>query len=342
MSRQPPRRLRAACLGLALLAASASATAGPNPTTDDARSPEALSAFMVDGRFEPGSFEWLRWKFSDDPHEQAKWKQVMQWVGTKAELRKKEVTASLTALGYPRAKVPAQCLEDDTCRWVMLAGWLTSLPSWEAAKKAIDEARPFAQGYVMAVTAMERHAREDTSSSSLSKELLSRIRVEQTLRAAATDPEATPGISAEGKLAWRMFIWREIMRRDTENTQWLKEMVARNGWPRRSVVGADAAHAAWLIAQHADRDPAFQLAALQRMEPLVARSEVTPKDYAFLYDRVFGELRGRQLYGTQMICAGGRYEPQPIEDAAGVDRRRVSVGLPELGVQLAKYTHRTC
>jgi hypothetical protein len=296
----------------------------------------------VNGQFQPGTFEWLRWKFSDDPQEQAKWKQIMLWVGTEAELRKKGVTASLKALGYDQAKVPAQCLENDTCRWVMLGGWLTSLPSWETAKKAIDEARPFAEGYAMAVAAMERHAREDADSGSLPKELLTRVRVEQTLRAAATDTEATPQISTEGKLAWRMFIWREIMRRDTENTQWLKERVSQKGWPKRSVVGADAAHAAWLIAQHADRDPVFQLTALRLMEPLVAASEVTPKDYAFLYDRVFGELRGQQRYGTQMICTGGKYAPQPIEDAADVDRRRLSVGLTRLSVQLAKYTPRTC
>jgi hypothetical protein len=40
---------------------------------------------------------------------------------------------------------------------------------------------------------------------------------------------------------------------DRRNTRWLARLVRRDGWPGISVAGADGAHAAWLLAQHADR-----------------------------------------------------------------------------------------
>jgi DNA-binding IclR family transcriptional regulator len=45
---------------------------------------------------------------------------------------------------------------------------------------------------------------------------------------------------------------------DRDNTRWLGELVNRQGWPGRSLVGEDGAAAAWLLAQHADQDPTLQ------------------------------------------------------------------------------------
>ena len=41
---------------------------------------------------------------------------------------------------------------------------------------------------------------------------------------------------------------------DLANTTRLREIVSADGWPGRSLVGTDGAHAAWLLAQHADPD----------------------------------------------------------------------------------------
>jgi hypothetical protein len=305
--------------------------------------PEALAPFLVKGRFHPRDFEWLRWRYSADPGESAKWKQVMRWAATRSQARKKAVADSLAAAGVDPSRARGDCFDDEACGWVMVSGFLSGMPSWAVAKKAFDEARPAAEGYILAVGAMERQAGEDSAAGSAAHELVTRSRIEQTLRAAMADPPAMPPqLSAEGKRAWGMFIWREIARRDNENTNWLKKKLAEEGWPKRSTVGPDAARAAWLIAQHADRDPAFQMQALRFMEPLVASKEVSPKDYAFLYDRVLGELRGRQRYGTQMICTSGKFVPQPIEDPANLDKRRREVGLSGMREQLSKYTARTC
>jgi hypothetical protein len=93
--------------------------------------------------------------------------------------------------------------------------------------------------------------------------------------------------------------------RDHANTEWLKGIVAERGWPTISQVGEEAAFNAWLLVQHADHDPLFQLRSLRLMEPLVAQGEVTKQNYAYLYDRIMLKLAGKQRYATQVMCRDG-------------------------------------
>lgn len=72
---------------------------------------------------------------------------------------------------------------------------------------------------------------------------------------------------------------------DRDNTRWLDELVQRQGWPTRSVVGEKAAQAAWLLVQHGDQDPAWQRRCLDLMHA-VPNDGVSPADVAYLTDRV--------------------------------------------------------
>jgi hypothetical protein len=45
---------------------------------------------------------------------------------------------------------------------------------------------------------------------------------------------------------------------DRRNTARLKRIIEKHGWPGKSLVGEDGAHAAWLLVQHADKDRGFQ------------------------------------------------------------------------------------
>lgn len=117
---------------------------------------------------------------------------------------------------------------------------------------------------------------------------------------------------------------------DAANTKWLAEVVAKHGWPGKSLVGADAAHDAWLLVQHADRDLAFQKKVLELMKPLAPKGEVAKGDVAYLTDRVLVAEKKKQLYGTQFQQVNGKMEPQPIEDEANVDKRRAEVGLASM------------
>ena len=118
---------------------------------------------------------------------------------------------------------------------------------------------------------------------------------------------------------------------DAESTAFLKRTVDRVGWPTVSMVGAAGAHAAWLLAQHADADPDFQAEVLALMEPLVDRGEAKPRHFALLTDRVLLARGEMQVYGTQFQDdADGVMRPMPTRDWATVDERRASVGLAPL------------
>ncbi len=125
---------------------------------------------------------------------------------------------------------------------------------------------------------------------------------------------------------------------DTRNTSRLKDIVAKHGWPTISLVGEDGARAAWLLAQHADADPSFQLEVLQLMEPLLAKKEADGKLFAYLFDRTHKPQR----YGTQGSCSGsGVWSPREIEDAPNVDKRRATVGMvPEKLADYAQFVGR--
>jgi hypothetical protein len=137
----------------------------------------------------------------------------------------------------------------------------------------------------------------------------------------------SPELSPAGLTVVRSRLLAAMAARDRANTEWLKGVVAEHGWPKISEVGERAANQAWLLVQHADHDPVFQLEALRMMEPLVAQREVSPNDFAYLTDRVMLKLTGKQRYGTQFHCVDGRFAPLPIEDEAAVDRLRREAGM---------------
>jgi hypothetical protein len=116
---------------------------------------------------------------------------------------------------------------------------------------------------------------------------------------------------------------------DSENTAWLKTIVANRGWPGGILVGKDGALAAWLLVQHADADPKFQRTCLDLMVKL-PKDEVAQGNVAYLTDRVLLAEGKKQLYGTQFVPVDGRLQPRPLEDETNVDRRRAAVGLPPL------------
>jgi len=121
---------------------------------------------------------------------------------------------------------------------------------------------------------------------------------------------------------------------DVKNTARMKEIIAQEGWPTKTLVGERASKAAWLLVQHADLDPAFQKQCLPLLEKTVAAGEGSAKDLAYLTDRVLVAEGKPQRYGTQFHNVEGKLVPRPIEDEANVDARRAAVGLGTM----AEYT----
>jgi len=120
----------------------------------------------------------------------------------------------------------------------------------------------------------------------------------------------------------------DYRRIDAENANRLRQILSDHGWPGNSLVGEQGAHDAWLIAQHADHEPAVQRQALELLRDAVARGEAKPRELAYLTDRVRVNQGREQVFGTQMSPdANGMPIPHPIEDPERLDERRVEVGL---------------
>jgi len=116
----------------------------------------------------------------------------------------------------------------------------------------------------------------------------------------------------------------------------MKEILTKYGWPGRSLVGTEAAAAAWLIVTHAVRDVTFQRLALEAMKKLPP-CEVENSHLADLTDRVLVGEGKKQLYGTMLdVKEDGKFAPKPIEDEANVDKRRAALGLQPLAEMIRR------
>jgi hypothetical protein len=118
--------------------------------------------------------------------------------------------------------------------------------------------------------------------------------------------------------------WTQI---DSANTAELKEIIAACGWP----AGQKASHNAWLLAQHADKDPAFQRSVKELLEAAVKNGTAAPRDLAYLADRIAVAEGRPQEYGTQFTMPDRcTLTLLPVDSREQVNRRRQAVGLPSL------------
>ncbi|MEU6349896.1 DUF6624 domain-containing protein [Streptomyces sp. NPDC047072] len=118
------------------------------------------------------------------------------------------------------------------------------------------------------------------------------------------------------------------------DTQALRYLVTKHGWPGRSLVGDEGSAAALAIALQADHDPAFQKTLLAMLAEAVRRGDATTAQWAHLHDRCLVPSRPQE-YGTQYWLRDGRIELHPVAAPEGLDKRRADVGLPPLREQAA-------
>lgn len=243
----------------------------------------------------------------------------------------------LTRRGFSEA-----ALDGDSAAPLLCAETLVRLRSihrigYKAFTVELEQAQPLIDGYLFAVRVAEEA--NFATSPDLAERLKRRTLGEQMLRRGVFWDEGpiagAPALTPMGRIIAQDQLGREMIQRDYANTEWLKGIVAEQGWPLISEVGATAAQAVFFLVQHADRDPVFQLDTLRLMEPLVASGEVAPRSYAYLYDRVMLKLTEQQRYGTQAVCQDGKFQPRTLEDETSVDDLRRTVGLDLLSEYLA-------
>ncbi len=297
--------------------------------------PTVLLPYIHDGRFEPGDFGWLRGAFADATEPQRlDWRTVSEWNMMCSNAAKSALVDELGKMGVKNALLEDVPAGDSVCAG---PAYFATLPdkfqSWNAFTSAASDAKERFDllSYGAKLGAQSVFYGPDGASEETLTLLFAPMK-EQVFRAALSWQNG-PTVKNETWLVLGPMLGLAISQEDQKNTASLEKLVAERGWPSITQVGKSASGRAWLLVQHADHNPAFQLKALRLMEPLVATGDVDKRDYAYLYDRIMLKLTGMQRYGTQFMgCDGGKYKLRPLEaDVADGDRKldavRASMGL---------------
>jgi hypothetical protein len=156
---------------------------------------------------------------------------------------------------------------------------------------------------------------------------------DELLRMDARDQTVRGELAADGSLFQGYHARMEAVHR--ENAARLREIILRVGWPGEKLVGRDAAHAAWRIAQHAISEPAFMRACRTLLDEASQRGDAPRWQFATIDDRIRVFEGAPQRYGTQLRDTVNGLAPYPLEDVKQVERWRQEVGLPPLGELLS-------
>ncbi|MFH9066505.1 DUF6624 domain-containing protein [Streptomyces coeruleorubidus] len=165
---------------------------------------------------------------------------------------------------------------------------------------------------------------------------LAALAEELTAMAAADHEMAVIGAAHSDDPAEQL-AWRRLTARHGDR---LNEIMDEVGWPTADLVGEDAARAAWLIAQHADRQLDVQRRALRLLEEAVRAGAAGSRDLAFLRDRTLVNEGREQVYGTQIagVRDDGSPIPWPCAEPERVDELRAGVGIEPFAEYVARYS----
>jgi hypothetical protein len=307
---------------------------------DDPPPPEQLKPYIKDGRFDPGDFGWMRGRFADASKAQKDaYVELSQWTAQCFADAKSRLKSELAARGFPNTAIDTVPVGPLLCRQVAYQPMLTNWNSFAEFQAAQSRVRPISETFFATANLATQIA--GPRGPGLADALTARPTHEQILRSATSwgtgSFSQVPQLGADEKAILLSRIGIATASEDHANTEWLKRLVRDEGWPKISVVGEQAAAAAWLLVQHADADPLFQLEALRLMEPLLESGEVSKQNFAYLYDRIMLKLVGKQRYATQAgPCENGKRRPQPLEDETAVERLRKEAGLNPLNEYIAQ------
>lgn len=285
----------------------------------DVSPPPVIAKVLEDGAIPVGSWGWMRGAFPDaSATEQGEWTSVKDWLTRCAAHDRENTQRELATLGIAKPELPGGIISTLPCaQAAMLRATVKPGVDWAQFSSLMDQAgQALGHYWFGAETAIKNTPLEPTWSTPSGRDILRAGARDQVLRNAFYWNLRAGAAKLPDNLLpyFRAQLSARLAAEDVANTAMLKTIVADQGWLRRTVIGTQAANTAWLLVQHADLDPAFQLRALRLMEPLVADKEVSPTNYAYLHDRVMLKIVGFQRYGTQFgPCKAGVRELRPLE-----------------------------
>jgi len=86
----------------------------------------------------------------------------------------------------------------------------------------------------------------------------------------------------------------------TSHQNVLESIYKKYGFLGFDKVDKDGSQNFWILVQHCDDFPEFQKDVLKSMKQEVKNNNASPRNYAYLYDRVQVNLGEKQLFGTQV------------------------------------------
>jgi len=190
----------------------------------------------------------------------------------------------------------------------------------EAVDKACPEFKAWKQAHPHREEATEAAAGKPDSATmpELRAELKKRVASDQRVREEAMGG----GGPLEDKA---MQAWLAV---DRANLEWLKQTLAKHGFPTVEQVGKGGVADAFVLVQHADADPLLQQSVLESLRPRLATSGISKQEYAMLTDRVLDGQGKPQRYGTQYKREkDGSYVLKETEDMAHLEERRQQMDL---------------
>lgn len=180
-----------------------------------------------------------------------------------------------------------------------------------------------------------RMAHPDESAAALARRDAARtladpsLRIELGRRAASDQQARVKWLAAPANRA----AGQEVDAVDADNLQWLRSLVRDHGFPTAQQVGEGGLQDAWLLLQHADRDPQFQDEVLPTLVKRRADGELSANDVARTTDRVLLAKRQPQRYGTQFPAKAwlsNHFDLPEGQSVSEIDAHRRELGLMPL------------
>lgn len=319
---------------LAGLGAFSTASAAPAP-------PAVLAPFIHDGSFNPGDYRFARGAFPGASAQQAAdWKAIEAYGKTcmhdaalvqDAELKKLGIIASLPEnSGY----------QDHVCMQVNMAA--TALDSFKNQidfQTSMSHSLPYFQIYKIAVQNAVRALESTPAKDTVEEQMAVHVMPDQMWRFPMMGSlDKVAGLDEATRHTLRSRILLALVDVDWDNSRWAKHVIETQGWTGVLKAGHKTTSRMWLLVQHADIDPVFQVRALHQIEPLARSGQMPKPAFALLTDRVMLKTSGKQYYGSQLSCQNHHYAPYALDaggqNAATLDKRRADMGLPPEAIYL--------